>query len=318
MTHGRMLGCGNTVAVPGLPGPPGFDGDPVQLRVDAGWIQWKYQSDADWLNLISTASLAGPTGPQGAAGTPGAAGAAGLSVELQTTATHVQWRQAGGSWADLIALSTLTGATGATGAQGVGITGIALTAGSHAPGTLDTYTITYSDTSTAVYTVYNGADGATGATGATGPTGPAGPTTWAGITDKPSVIAAGVDAAAARTAIAAVHTLDSRLSDPRVPSGGAGGVLSGIYPNPGFAVDMATQVGLDSLAGIVATKEPNIAAGTTAQYWRGDKSWQALDKSAVGLSAADNTSDINKPVSAATAIAIEEAVILQSYLTMGA
>lgn len=36
-------------------------------------------------------------------------------------------------------------------------------------------------------------------------------------------------------------------------------------------------------------KEPAIAAGTTAQYWRGDKSWQTLDKTAVGLGNVENT-----------------------------
>ena len=35
-------------------------------------------------------------------------------------------------------------------------------------------------------------------------------------------------------------------------------------------------------------KEPTITAGTTAQYWRGDKSWQTLDKSAVGLNNVQN------------------------------
>jgi hypothetical protein len=43
--------------------------------------------------------------------------------------------------------------------------------------------------------------------------------------------------------------------------------------------------------------EPPILPGTTTQYWRGDKTWQTLDKNAVGLSNVDNTSDANKPVS---------------------
>lgn len=31
------------------------------------------------------------------------------------------------------------------------------------------------------------------------------------------------------------------------------------------------------------SKEPAISAGTTGQYWRGDKTWQTLDKTSVGL-----------------------------------
>lgn len=47
-----------------------------------------------------------------------------------------------------------------------------------------------------------------------------------------------------------------------------------------------------------------ISAGTTGQYWRGDKTWQTLDKTAVGLGNVDNTSDVNKPVSTAQANSI--------------
>jgi hypothetical protein len=51
-------------------------------------------------------------------------------------------------------------------------------------------------------------------------------------------------------------------------------------------------------------KEPSITAGTTAQYYRGDKTFQALNKSAVELGNVDNTSDANKPVSTATSTAL--------------
>ena len=48
---------------------------------------------------------------------------------------------------------------------------------------------------------------------------------------------------------------------------------------------------------IAGEAEPPITPGTVAQYWRGDKTWQTLDKTAVGLSQVDNTNDASKPVS---------------------
>ena len=70
--------------------------------------------------------------------------------------------------------------------------------------------------------------------------------------------------------------------------GGIGGVLS-------------NQTDLQSA---LNSKEPNINAGSTSQYWRGDKSWQTLDKTVVGLGNVDNTSDTNKPISTATQTAL--------------
>lgn len=59
-------------------------------------------------------------------------------------------------------------------------------------------------------------------------------------------------------------------------------------------------------------KENSIAAGTTAQFWRGDKTWTAIDKTTVGLGNVDNTSDLNKPVSTATQTALNAKAPLAS------
>jgi len=48
-----------------------------------------------------------------------------------------------------------------------------------------------------------------------------------------------------------------------------------------------------------------IPTGTTSQYYRGDKTWAALDRAAVGLGNVDNTSDLEKPVSTATQEALD-------------
>lgn len=67
------------------------------------------------------------------------------------------------------------------------------------------------------------------------------------------------------------------------------------------AGDYATNT---ALTNGLSTKENTITAGATSQYYRGDKTFQTLDKIAVGLSNVDNTSDANKPVSTATQTAL--------------
>jgi hypothetical protein len=69
--------------------------------------------------------------------------------------------------------------------------------------------------------------------------------------------------------------------------------------------------GGESISGIfntvsswINTKEDTITAGTTSQYFRGDKTWQTLSKEVVGLSNVDNTSDMNKPISTAVSGAL--------------
>lgn len=52
-------------------------------------------------------------------------------------------------------------------------------------------------------------------------------------------------------------------------------------------------------------KEATIAATTSSDYYRGDKSFQPLNKAAIGLANVDNTSDANKPVSSANQTALD-------------
>ena len=54
-----------------------------------------------------------------------------------------------------------------------------------------------------------------------------------------------------------------------------------------------------------STYEPVITPGTTSQYYRGDKTFQTVNKSTVGLGNVDNTSDSAKPVSTATQTALD-------------
>jgi hypothetical protein len=77
------------------------------------------------------------------------------------------------------------------------------------------------------------------------------------------------------------------------------------------------QSKITNLVSDLAGKEPTLTAGTTAQYYRGDKSWQTLDKTAVGLANVDNTSDANKPVSTATQTALNGKASTSTTISAG-
>ncbi len=83
-----------------------------------------------------------------------------------------------------------------------------------------------------------------------------------------------------------------------------------------LAGDLSGTADAPTVPGL-ATKENTITAGTTTQYWRGDKTWQTLDKTAVGLGNVDNTSDLNKPISSATQAALDLKASLSSPTLTG-
>jgi hypothetical protein len=77
---------------------------------------------------------------------------------------------------------------------------------------------------------------------------------------------------------------------------GDGGAVDSVNGQTGVVVLYAEDVGA----------EPAITTGTTSQYFRGDKTFQTLDKTAVGLGNVDNTSDLDKPISTATLTALND------------
>lgn len=237
---------------------------------------------------------AGPTGATGPAGPQGPAGADGTSVALKGSVATVGDLPAGATPGDLYVVTAdgdgyvwngatwdnvgpirgpegPAGPTGATGPEGPSAYEVAVAAG-------------FVGTEAAWLASLVGPTGPAGPTGATGPagptgeTGPAGTTTWAGITDKPTIgtaaplnVAATGDAAAGEV----VKGDDTRLTNSRAPSGGAGGVLSGSYPNPGFAVDMATQAELEAVAATAASKLSD-APSDGKTYGRKNAAWSEI------------------------------------------
>jgi hypothetical protein len=85
-------------------------------------------------------------------------GATYLSIKSFSTTQTNDVNIHSGNWALFLQLVT-DGDIGAAGIDGVGIANIAQTAGDGSPNTVDTYTITYTDSSTSTFNSTNGANG---------------------------------------------------------------------------------------------------------------------------------------------------------------
>lgn len=85
------------------------------------------------------------------------------------------------------------------------------------------------------------------------------------ITDAGTAASKDVAASGDASSTQVVKGNDTRLTNSRTPSGGAGGVLSGTYPNPGFAVDMAEQSELDSEASARGSVDTTLQANINSE-----------------------------------------------------
>jgi hypothetical protein len=176
----------------------------------------------------------------------------------------------------------------------------------------------------ALYAVSSGSSdglpGPIGPTGSTGLPGAAGATGSAGVDGLPGV--AGANGLDGLPGVAGANGLDGAAGlDGTAGLAGATG-LNGMNGLPGAAglegaAGLPGSTGLPGAVGINGTNgtngidgldapggEPFVLAGTTSQYYRGDKTWQTLNTSTVGLGNVDNTSDVNKIVSTPTQTAL--------------
>jgi hypothetical protein len=96
-------------SVKGPQGNPGVDGREIILQVSEGYIQWQYNGDSYWENLIDLISL---TGANGTSGTDG------RDILFQVSDGYIQWQYTGDTtWTSLIALATITGTDGTDGKE---------------------------------------------------------------------------------------------------------------------------------------------------------------------------------------------------------
>ena len=154
------------------------DAREIELQKSATHIQWRYEGETTWTDLVALSEITGPTGATGTAGTNGVDGTDGQEVQLRVDSGYIQWKYEDDvSWTNLVLLEDLKGDTGETGAAGQSIHHTSFTSTTaisgfpNEPGETDTYTVWGDEEETinlGTFTVYNGDDGEDGTNGTNG------------------------------------------------------------------------------------------------------------------------------------------------------
>ena len=135
LAFGLPAGGKGDTGIQGVKGDKGDTGNSIEYVWNGTQLGIRIEGQAEYVyvDLKGDTGATGATGPQGIQGIQGVQGETGAKGDK--------------------------GDKGDTGATGNGIASVARTSGTGAPGTTDTYTITFTDNTTTTFGVYNGADG---------------------------------------------------------------------------------------------------------------------------------------------------------------
>ena len=304
---GLVRGADGVPGVAGVPGPPGAGLKVLGTVVDEADLPSSNQETGDayvintdlwiwngtaWFNAGPVKGDKGDEGAQGIQGIQGPQGVKGDKGDKGDVGdTGPQGIQGIQGPVGPQGIPGIKGDTGDTGPQGVpGVKGDTGDQGIQGP---------------------QGIPGVKGDTGDTGPAG-SGASTVAQITDATALgkqVLAAADAAALRTlADTSQFTAAEKTKLSGVEAGAQVNAVTSVAGKTGSVSLEKADVGLGNVdntsdaskpvstaqAAAIAAKEPTITAGTTSQFWRGDKSWQDLAaavRAAVltGLSTATST-----------------------------